>query len=186
MNMHTGEITGYLYSENCFDVGLLDLVTEYYHQTDYRATSNSYYTYPVQVGSSTVLVDGEPVSFEVYNIGNNNYFKLRDLAAALDGTQAQFNVTWDNEKSAVNILSNQGYTAVGGELTPGDGTNKDGYVSNSPIYLNGFRFVIDAIVINGNNFVKLRDLAEILDFGVSWDSATGAVLIESAKSYSAT
>ena len=37
--------------------------------------------------SSIVLVNGEAVSFQAYNIGDNNYFKLRDIAFVLSGTE---------------------------------------------------------------------------------------------------
>jgi len=34
--------------------------------------------------SSTVLVNGKSVAFDAYNIGGNNYFKLRDIGKAFD------------------------------------------------------------------------------------------------------
>ena len=45
-----------------------------------------------------VYVDGQRVELEAYNIGGNNYVKLRDIGAAVD-----FNVYWDG--SAVQIQS---------------------------------------------------------------------------------
>ncbi|MGO4119405.1 hypothetical protein ACEQ6C_40435, partial [Rhizobium ruizarguesonis] len=41
---------------------------------------------------SKVLVNGKTISFEAYNINGNNYFKLRDFAAAVNGTEKQFEV----------------------------------------------------------------------------------------------
>ena len=43
--------------------------------------------------ASTVLVNGENVAFDAYNINDNNYFKLRDLAYILSGTEKQFEVS---------------------------------------------------------------------------------------------
>ena len=40
-----------------------------------------------------------------YNIGGNNYFKLRDLGQALG-----FNVTWDDATRTVSILTDQDYS----------------------------------------------------------------------------
>ena len=33
--------------------------------------------------ASTVLVDGQNIAFDAYNIADSNYFKLRDLAITL-------------------------------------------------------------------------------------------------------
>ena len=40
------------------------------------------------ISSQTVYVDGEQKELEVYNINNSNYFKLRDLAYVLNGTDS--------------------------------------------------------------------------------------------------
>jgi hypothetical protein len=51
--------------------------------------------------TANVLVNGIAVKFEAYNIGGNNYFKLRDLAMALSGTGKQFDVSWDAAENAI-------------------------------------------------------------------------------------
>ena len=42
-----------------------------------------------------VYVDGEKANVAAYEINGNNFFKLRDIAAILNGTDAQFEVTWE-------------------------------------------------------------------------------------------
>jgi len=44
--------------------------------------------------TSKVLVNGKIVEFEAYNINGYNYFKLRDLAQAVNNTEKNFEVTW--------------------------------------------------------------------------------------------
>ena len=44
----------------------------------------------------SVTVNGNPVDLRGYNIGGYNFFRLRDLAYALIGMQAQFYVDWWN------------------------------------------------------------------------------------------
>lgn len=53
---------------------------------------------------SAIYIDGIQTAFTAYNIGGNNYFKLRDLGQALG-----FQVTWDDSTSTVGILSDQPY-----------------------------------------------------------------------------
>jgi len=66
--------------------------------------------------ASTVLVNGKNVAFDAYNIGGNNYFKLRDLAYTLSGTEKQFEVEWDAANNAINLVTGKPYTVIGGEM----------------------------------------------------------------------
>ena len=132
---------------------------------------------------STVLVNGKSISFDAYSINDNNYFKLRDLAQALSGTKKQFEVTWDNKKQAINLISNKPYTAVGGELAKGDGTRKTAQTSTSEIFLDGKEVRLTAYTISENNYFKLRDIGEIFDFSVSWDGEKNTIVIDTSKGY---
>ncbi len=56
--------------------------------------------------TSPVYVDGKSVQMEAYNIGGYNFFKLRDMAEAVD-----FGVYWDNATGSVQIDTMTGYKA---------------------------------------------------------------------------
>ncbi len=131
--------------------------------------------------TSKILVDGIDTAFDAYLINGNNYFKLRDVAKVLNGTASQFEVTWDSEKSAINMTSDMPYTEVGGEMTMGDGTSKIATLNSSPIYLDGEQVSLTAYTIGGNNFFKLRDLGQVFDFDVSWENSM--VTVDSDESY---
>ncbi len=133
--------------------------------------------------SSKVLVNGTATDFEAYTINGNNYFKLRDVAKVVSGSDKQFEVTWDGTKNAINLISGQVYTVVGGELAKGDGTGKNAVASNSTIYKDGAVISLTAYTINGNNYFKLRDLGQSFNFGVSWDAANNAVVIDTTQGY---
>lgn len=133
--------------------------------------------------SSQIVVDGEVVNFDAYNINGNNYFKLRDVAYILNGSEKGFNVTWDGDKSAISLTSNCAYTAVGGELTLGDGTSKQATFNQSAIYLDGVQWIFTAYTIGDNNYVQLRDLGETFDFNVSWDGTNNTIVVDTTESY---
>jgi len=134
--------------------------------------------------SSKVLIDGKEVSFEAYNIDGNNYFKLRDVALALSGSGKQFNVTWNEERKSVEMVSGSSYVPVGGEFAPGDGTAKTATDDNPPQLLkDSVSLFTKSYNIGGNNYFKLRDLGREFDFDVSWDGANNCILIETNKSY---
>ena len=133
--------------------------------------------------TSRVLVNGTEINFEAYNIFDNNYFKLRDIAMAISGTDKQFDVSWDAATGAVALLSGQTYKAVGGELADGDGINKTAINGTSNITKDGVAVSLKAYMINDNNYFKLRDLGQALDFEVSWDGTNNCILIDTTKPY---
>ena len=54
-------------------------------------------------------------------------------------------------------------------------------LSTQAIYVDGRQVSLTAYAINGNNYVKLRDIGEAVDFNVYWDGK--AVQIESGQPY---
>ena len=133
--------------------------------------------------ASTVFVNGKNVSFDAYNIEGSNYFKLRDLAYVLSGTPKQFDVGWDSANNAITLISNKPYTPVGGEMSGSNSGNKIPTPTNSKIYLDGNEVSFTAYNINGNNYFKLRDIGKAFNFGVDWDSANNAIIINTAMPY---
>ena len=135
---------------------------------------------------STVKINGSSVSFNAYNISGNNYFKLRDLAAAINGTGKQFEVGYDSTSNAITLTSGSSYTAVGGELeTAGSSSSVSAAASSSIVYLDGTKISLTAYNIGGYNYFKLRDVASALNFGVTYDSTTSTIVIDTTTGYSA-
>ena len=133
--------------------------------------------------ASTVLVNGKNVAFDAYNIEGNNYFKLRDLAHVLSGTEKQFEVSWDGANNAIALTSGKPYTTIGGEMSGKGAGDKKATPTTSAIYLNGKEVAFAAYNIEGNNYFKLRDVGEAFDFGVDWDGARNTIVIDTNKGY---
>ena len=120
----------------------------------------------------TFSVDGEVKPMAAYVINGNNYLKLRDIAAVINGTPKQFEVGWDAGKNAINLTSNKAYTPNGSELTKGSGGAVTAQVSTAKVYKDSALANYAGYNIAGNNYYKLRDVAESFDIGVEWDGAT--------------
>lgn len=134
--------------------------------------------------SSKVLVNGKAVSFEAYAINGNNYFKLRDVAMAINNTDKNFEVSWDGTKNAINLISSKPYTVAGGELkVSGKSASQTANLSTSKIYMDGEEISLTAYTISGSNYFKLRDLAKVIDFGVVWDGKTNTIGIDTSIGY---
>jgi len=133
--------------------------------------------------TSEVLVNGQKVSFDVYTINENNYFKLRDLAKALSGTQKQFDVTWAGEKKIISLISNKAYSSPDEVITPCDGEEKIPVLNTSIILMDGVEVPFSAYTIDGNNYFKLRDIAQAFDIGITWDETTNTIGINTDAGY---
>ena len=130
-----------------------------------------------------VTVDGESVAPQGYNINGDNYYKLRDIAYILNGTNSQFNVTWDPDNNRILLTPDEAYQEVGDEMnSAASAVVESCSPSNSSIILDGRSLSLTGYRINGNNFYRLRDVGKALDFGVDFDEQTRTVLIDSGSS----
>jgi len=152
---------------------------------------------PAESGQSyastqTVTVDGQAVSFPMYALKDENgdptnYIKLRDLADALDGTAAQFNVTW-SAAQGVGIETGKAYTDRNGTEGQNIFTGDMPYTKGaSTTLVDGAAVELQAFVLTDTDggqstYYKLRDLGKAIGFNVGWSDAIG-VFVESDKPY---
>jgi|LSQX01.1.fsa_nt_gb hypothetical protein len=131
--------------------------------------------------NTRVSVNGKETDVYLYNIKGNNYFKLRDLAMLLIGTDKQFDVSWNAEERAIALTSGSAYTVVGGELANSTEYREKANPTTAKIYLDATEIFPTAYNIKNNNYFKLRDIAKALDFKVDWKSYT--LIIDTSASY---
>ena len=75
---------------------------------------------------------------------------------------------------------------IGAALTGGSAAVAAGIMaerSHHRVVVDGKEVQMEAYVINGNNYVKLRDMGKAVGFEVYWDSVNGCVQVESNKPY---
>ena len=128
-----------------------------------------------------LAVNGAAQNPTVFKIGGSNYFKIRDIAAMLNGTEKQFAVGYAGGK--VTVTSGQPYDATGKELAGAPNAAKDAFPSNDTVIIDGTEAGLTVYKIGGSNYFKLRDLGKALNFYVGWEAGKG-VYIETGKPYS--
>lgn len=132
--------------------------------------------------SSPIYINGKIVDLEVYNINGSNYFKLRDVAYVLNGTEKQFYVGWNANSNTVALTTNQPYLGeLAGRYT--QVYSIKGKKTDSPVLVNGVKKDVTAYNLAGSYFFKLRDLGQIFNFYVGWDAASQSVTIDTTKGY---
>lgn len=137
-----------------------------------------------RAGNIDLSLNGTMVKLGTYNIANNNYVKLRDVAQLLNGTEKQFSVDWNGAYSWITLTRGKPYTSVGGELAPLSVGEQSAVPSYASVTVDGAHASMTAYTIRENNFFRLRDLGIALDFYVGWDSGTGTVIVDTSKGYS--
>ncbi|MFV0520432.1 MAG: family 10 glycosylhydrolase [Lachnospirales bacterium] len=128
-----------------------------------------------------ILVNNLPISLEVYTIDDYTYFKLRDIAYYINGTEKQFEVLWNEEEEAIYLQSGFPYsgTVEGGAIS----SDSIAKVSDAKLYINGEEKSVSAYNINNYTYYKLRDIAENLDIGITWNSETSTIGIDTSIGY---
>lgn len=130
-----------------------------------------------KVSTHKVTLNGAKADLAAYTINGSNYFKLRDLAKALDGLNTNFEVKWNAAQQRIDLTSKTAYTAVGGEQTALPSGNKAATLTNAAVYLDGKPLSLTAYSISGNNYFKLRDLGDALGFSVDWNANTMTMIL---------
>lgn len=133
----------------------------------------------IKRSNMTVKINGVATELEAYNIDDYTYFKLRDIAYALNGTGSQFSVDYDQATNTVTCVTGAPYTPVGNEMQIGEDKSATGIPSSQSIIVDGKTAELTAFNIGGNNYLKLRELGDTFKFDVDYDNETRTVIINS-------
>lgn len=136
-------------------------------------------TTDAKLSTDFMSVNGKSISIYGYQINNNNYYKLRDIACALQGTNADFSVYFVDNK--IQVDTNGNYMEIGGELTYNGKSTTKARKNNSPIYVDNNAVNVNYYEIDGYNYFKLRDICDFVGADVSYDSASSTVMVNSGS-----
>jgi len=138
--------------------------------------------------SKTVFVmNGETVSVpQAYNVNDNNYLQLRAIAVLLNGTEAQFNVSWDGKYAVIETGKPYVGEANAATLAPTTDVRK----SSTKFKIDGELAEFEkAYLIDGDtNYLQLREFASKLtgtksQFNIYYDEVLKQAVIEPGKPY---
>ncbi len=117
--------------------------------------------------NESVYYNGSPCSISAYHISGSNYFMLRDLAALLSGSAAQFSINTDAASYTIHITTGQSDGAGSGSAAVPEGS-AEAVPSRWKLTVDGSPASVSAFTINGFNFFKLRDLGNAIGFTVAY------------------
>lgn len=132
-----------------------------------------------RISQSSISLDGQAIRATGFNVSNNNYFKLRDIANSLSGTTSQFEVAWNQDKGLIEIMTRAPYTPSDGESSRRyyPGNTYYGALGQTKLLVDGKEHILSVFKIHNSNYFKLRDLSKLIGFDMAWDAEKEEILI---------
>lgn len=136
---------------------------------------------------ATLTINGAKQSLPAYEIAGRNYFRIRDIAKLLMGTEKESGIYFNslgiyNEDIYSDSPQKQGYVPTGDEFSAIN--TYEQLVNRKSMHMVGRNiFDADAFNMNGNNFFAIRDLGLFFDCYVGWDSASKTIILDPSRPY---
>lgn len=125
---------------------------------------------------TSAVLDGKETRLPTYQIGGNNYVKLRDVAWLLNHTASRFSVNWSGDD--ISLRKGESYTPVGGELITLPIGTSSGKSMVGRVNIDDTPTTLAAYNIGDNYYFKLRTLGDKLGFQVDWDEINGIIMLK--------
>lgn len=120
-------------------------------------------------------------TFLGWRIGDPRNNKLWDFSKDYFSGSTTFYATWEKTTDTETVIT---------DCAPAEPVSSVLYAapSNTKLMVNGKNIAVDAYAINGNNYIKLRDLATMVNgtaknFEVTWDGVNNAINLVSHTGY---
>ena len=117
--------------------------------------------------TAEVTINGTTYSLSAFRALDTTYYKLRDIAVIVNGTDFEFDVTWDAEAKLIRLLTGVPYSAAlllsdfeSGQITHMTATRP-------PLITSDDLYMIGAFMVEGSNYYTLESLSGLLGFTVS-------------------
>lgn len=134
----------------------------------------------VYEGNQKIKINDTNVSVNNYIINNYSYFRIRDIASLLKGTNKNFDVIYKKDSNRIDLIKGKDYS---GKERPVQRQNPTLNKSNTKLFINNREILISSFNINGYNYYKCRDIASILDFYVDFDESTKYIEVTTTLGY---
>jgi len=128
-------------------------------------------------------INGSRVNFRVYDIDNETFLNLFDVAHAFTGTDKQFTVRWSDRNRVLNITTGVSQTAIR-LVTPRSGIDAgSARPTDTKLMINENEIDITGYRIAGNVYFNLREIAREMDFNIEKYPADKIIKIDTTEPF---
>ncbi len=136
--------------------------------------------------NASVVMNGKRMDFCAYDLYGSNYFKLRDIAAALKDTEKKFNIHWNEWSNQIDLYTSshknfKDYELTGTEFSQTANTEQTAMISVPKLTIDDNKTTFVGYNIKNSNYFKIRDLAKFFDFYVGYEN--GHIVLDITKQY---
>lgn len=129
-----------------------------------------------------IALDGAEVKVGTYLVEDYTYIKLRDVAAILNETSNRFNLGRSIEDKSILVIDlNGSYDILDSDLQEITKEKAKASVGTTKVDIFGEIKELKTALIDGFNYVQLRDLAKFVGFTVGYDAKNKTILINTEK-----
>lgn len=129
-----------------------------------------------------IALDGAEVKVGTYLVEDYTYIKLRDVAAILNETSNRFNLGRSIEDKSILVIDlNGSYDILDSDLQEITKEKAKASVGVTKVDIFGEIKELKTALIDGFNYVQLRDLAKLVGFEVGYDAKNKTILINTSK-----
>lgn len=138
-------------------------------------------SYNARMGYQQFKVNGSTSNVVTYNINGENYCRIRDIAFALKGTNKKFDIEYNNLKNEINLVTGRNYKSEDDFVIYENFDMANDFQGS--LLLNNELRNVKSYNIKGYNYYDVEDIAEILDFSISYENVSKSVIINTGSSY---
>ncbi len=151
----------------------------FYEHTTETAYEETWFT----PSDYTVSVNGTESEMRIYTLADVNYVNINDLAYTLSNTESEFNIDRNTESGVVNISTQENYESFGLVPISLEADDKLGTPTEYAYYIDGVDLELMSYMIADNEYVKLQEIAKVLDLGVTIGEEEKSISIDTTVGY---
>ena len=127
----------------------------------------------------TVFVDRVQVNFDQQPVirDDRTLVPMRRIFEALDAE-----VFWDEPSQSIHLVRKAPYTSAASGAV-GKYGDTVATTSTAKLYCDNQRRQVSAYTINDYTYYKLRDIADLIDMGITWNESTFTIGMDTTQSY---
>ncbi|SHH88202.1 LD-carboxypeptidase LdcB, LAS superfamily [Sporobacter termitidis DSM 10068] len=130
--------------------------------------------------SSAVTAGGRTAQLATYDVLGATYYKLRDFAAVLNGTEMQFDIVWDDAARRIVLLYGEAYSGQAPPAAFEPGRAAPLTAVSAGFYTAGASFDMASYASGGSTYYTLGDILQMLGLTATDDGHGGLILSPAA------